>query len=166
MQAETGVCPQSPFLQFISSLFASRNHLFAWFSQGMFNHKLSNGNAAAIAGTVDILLLADQERNTAIHPVREYLVATQQSGPLVLRGEISRSVVSCGIEGLVTDLPAGFEHRHILVAGAGVHNTFENWGRALLKRSGKPVPSKYADDVMEVFRLHGRLRLLLSGARL
>jgi hypothetical protein len=144
--------PSVVFPQFLPDIFASRNDLFAWTSQGMFNHKLGNGNAAAIAGTVDLLVLADQERNTAVlSPFANYLVATQQSGPLALPGEISRSVVSCGIEGLVTELPAGFEHQHILVAGSGVHNTFENWGRALLKRAGKPVPSKYADDVLKYF---------------
>jgi hypothetical protein len=144
--------PSVAFPQFLPEMLGETNLLYAWTNQRMSNHKFGKGNAATIAGTVDILLLNDKAYNTVVlSPFGNYLVATQQSSQLAVRSGMARWMINCGIEGLVSEIPAGFEHKHILVAGEGIHNTFQRWGRALLKRAGKPVPSKYADDVMKYF---------------
>ncbi len=144
--------PSVVFPQFLSEAWGVRNDLSAWTSPGMTNHRFGKGTAHSIVGTVDVLVLADEGRNAVVlSPFDNYLAATQQTSPFAIRGARATSAINCGIEGLVTEIPAGFEHKHILVAGGGVHQTFEKWGRALLKRAGKPVPSKYADDVMKYF---------------
>jgi hypothetical protein len=137
--------PSVVFPQFMPGRRTSRTDLAAWSSTGLWAHKLTQGDASSIPGTVDILLLADRARNTLVlSPFANYLVATQESRPS------GRPVtIDCGIEGQVSDIPAGYEHKHILVAGTGIHDTFEKWGRVLLERAGKPVPSKYADDVLK-----------------
>jgi len=58
----------------------------------------------------------------------------------------SKGAINCGIEGLVKEIPSGFEHQHILVVGSGIHRTFEAWGKILLRKTGKQVPSKYMGD--------------------
>jgi hypothetical protein len=80
-----------------------------------------------------------------------YLVATQQSTPTATKSEEnpSKSLLSFGIEGLVQDIPAGFEHQHVMVVGSGINSTFKLWGKALLEKSGKSVPSKYDGDNMK-----------------
>ncbi len=144
--------PSVAFPQFLAEAWGVRNDLAAWTSPGMTTHKFGKGTAQSIVGPVDVLLLADEGLNALVlSPFENYLAATQQTSPLAIRGARATSVISCGIEGLVTEIPAGFEHKHLLVAGEGVHSTFQKWGRALLKRTGKPVPSKYADDVMKYF---------------
>jgi hypothetical protein len=144
--------PSAAFPQFLSEAWGVRNDLSTWTSQGMTNHRFGKGTAHSIVGTVDLLVLADEGRNAIVlSPFENYLAATQQTSPLAIRSGRATSVINCGIEGLVNEIPAGFEHKHILVAGEGVHNTFQKWGKALLKRTGKPVPSKYADDVMKYF---------------
>ena len=144
--------PSVAFPQFLPDTLRTGPGLSAWTSQGMFSHKFGRGSAGSIAGTVDILVLADEGRNTVVlSPFQNYLAATQQSSTVAIRRGIASSMISCGIEGLTPSLPAGFEHKNILVAGKGVHSTFEKWGSALLQRAAKPIPSKYADDVLKYF---------------
>jgi hypothetical protein len=145
------IVPSVVFPQFLPE-FDERNDLYSWTSGGMFTHRFGYGNAASLGGTVDLLLLADKDRRAIIlSPYANYLVATQQCAPVASEDETdpSKLAINCGIEGLVTDLPDGYEHQHILVAGPGIHNTFESWGKALLARSGKKVPSKYSGDNMK-----------------
>ncbi|HEX4424170.1 MAG TPA: hypothetical protein VH079_02140 [Terriglobales bacterium] len=142
--------PSVVFPQFTSQNWGLRNNLYSWTSVGIWSHRLAYGDAYTIQGTVDFLLLADHSYNALIlSPFSNYLVATQQSQPQSTLNSISRGSINCGIEGLVEDLPAGFEHKHILVAGRGIHNTFQEWGGALLEKAGKKVPSKYQDDTLK-----------------
>jgi hypothetical protein len=142
--------PSVAFPQFVSPNWDIPQHLYAWASGGMSNHKLGYGDVFSIQGTVDPLVLSDAGQTTVIlSSFGNYLVATQQSKPLALQNTISRGSITCGIEGLVQEIPAGFEHQHIMVVGQGIHNTFQEWGRALLKRAGKKVPSKYQDDTLK-----------------
>jgi len=145
------IVPSAVFPQFLPE-FGDRNDLYAWTSGGMFTHRFGYGNAASLGGTVDLLLLADKDRRAMIlSPYANYLVATQQSAAAASEDETnpSKLALNCGVEGLVTELPGGFEHQHLLVVGLGIHNTFESWGKALLARSGKQVPSKYSGDNMK-----------------
>jgi len=145
------IVPSVVFPHFLAGL-DDRNDLYSWTSGGMFTHRFGYGNAASLAGTVDLLLLADASYKTLIlSPYANYLVATQQCAPVAARDETnpSKGAINCGIEGLVEDLPAGFEHAHILVAGEGIGKTFRSWGAALLRRAGKKIPSKYEGDTLK-----------------
>jgi hypothetical protein len=141
--------PSVAFPQFVSDNWGTPQNLSSWTSGGMWNHRLAWGDAFSNQGSVDPLVTSAPDYTTLIlSSLGNYLTSTQQSGPLPLGDKISRGGIRCGIEGLVPDLPAGFEHKHILVAGHGIHNTFAEWGRMLLARSGKKPPSKYQDDTL------------------
>ena len=145
------IVPSVVFPQFLSG-FDDRNDIYSWTSGGMFTHRFGYGNAASLEGTVDLLLLADAAYNALIlSPYANYLVATQQCAPVAAVNETdpSKGAINCGIEGLVEDIPAGFEHAHILLAGQGIGKTFRLWGEALLKRAGKKIPSKYEGDTLK-----------------
>jgi hypothetical protein len=142
--------PSLAFPQFVSSNWGVPQNLYSWTSGGMWNHRLAWGDAQSVQGSVDPLVLSDSGYRTVIlSAFSNYLVATQQSGPLAPGKDMSRGTINCGIEGLVQEIPAGFEHKHIMVVGQGIHNTFQEWGRALLQRAGKKVPSKYQDDTLK-----------------
>ena len=145
------VVPSVVFPQFISQ-FGARNDLYSWTSGGMFTHRFGYGTASSLGGTVDLLLLLDKDhRAVVLSPFANYLIATQQNAPVATMDETepNKLAINCGIEGLVQQIPSGFEHAHIMVAGNGVSNTFGLWGRALLDRSGKRVPSKYEGDTLK-----------------
>lgn len=142
------ILPSVSFPQFITG-FGERNDLYSWTSGGMFTHRFSYGAASSLGGTVDLLVLADKNYHTVVlSPFANYLVATQQSTPVATRNDTNpnKSAISCGIEGLVDEIPGGFEHANILVIGQGIHSTFERWGQALLTKAGKKIPSKYWGD--------------------
>lgn len=141
--------PSVSFPDFLPSMGDARNDIYSWVSGGMFSQRFANGDASALAGTVDILLLTDKSFHTVIlSPFANYLVATQQSQPVPSRDEVAadKAAISCGIEGLVQDIPPGFEHEHIMVVGDGVTKIISQWGQALLDKAGKTVPSKYDGD--------------------
>jgi hypothetical protein len=138
------------FPQFASPSWGIPQNLYSWTSGGMWSHRLAYGDAFSVQGTVDpLVLLYPGYRAVILSGFGNYLIATQQSGPLAMGNGISRGMISCGIEGLVEEIPAGFEHKHIMVVGQGIHDTFQEWGRALLERAGKKIPSKYQDDTLK-----------------
>ena len=142
------IVPSVVFPQFLPQ-FEDRNDLYTWISGGMFTHRFGYGNSASVEGTADLLLLADAANKTLIlSPYANYLVATQQIAPVAAVDETnpSKAAINCGIEGLVQEIPNGFEHQHIMVVGSGIHHTFESWGKVLLGKAGKQVPSKYLGD--------------------
>ena len=142
--------PSVAFPQFVSPSWGTPQNLYSWTSGGMWTHKLTYGDAYSAQGTVDPLVLSDPGYRTVIlSSFSNYLVSTQQSSPLASENSMSRGAISCGIEGLVQDIPAGFEHKHIMVSSQGILSTFQEWGRALLERAGKNAPSKYQDDTLK-----------------
>lgn len=141
--------PSVAFPDFMPDIEKSRKDLHSWIYGGLDVQRFASGPATSASGNVDILLLADDSLNTLIlSPLANYLVATQQSNPVPTRDESEtvKGEIACGIEGLVQDIPAGFKHEHILVAGSQISSTVQQWGRALLRKAGKPVPSKYTGD--------------------
>jgi hypothetical protein len=147
------IIPSVVFPQFIPAFdFGGRKDLYSWTSGGMFTHRFAYGNASSLGGTVDLLLLADTEYKTVIlSPFANYLVAAQQCSPVASVDETNpqKEAINCGIEGLVEDVPPGFEHQHLMVVGQGISKTFINWGKVLLERAGKAYPSKYMGDTMK-----------------
>jgi hypothetical protein len=145
------IVPSVVFPQFITAREA-RQDLYSWVSGGMFSHRFGYGPASNVGGTVDLLLLANQDYDTMLlSPLANYLVATQQSAPVASQDETepAKAAINCGIEGLVEEIPAGYKHEHLLVAGKGIDRTFREWGHALLTKAGKQIPSKYEGDTMK-----------------
>jgi len=141
--------PSVAFPDFLQGMENSRRDIYSWISGGMFAQRFAYGAPSALGGTADILLLTDQDFHAAVlSPISNYLVATQQNKSVATRDETqpAKAAITCGIEGLVQDIPAGYKHEHILVVGSGVTNTLRLWGQALLVKAGKQVPSKYTGD--------------------
>lgn len=142
--------PSVAFPHFLAPNWGTPQNLTSWTSGGMWNHRLAYGDAYSLQGTVEPLVVSDPGYRTVIlSPFDHYLVSTQQSKPIGMIDAVSKGSISCGIEGLVEAIPPGFEHRTIMVAGQGIHDTFIAWGKALLERGGKQMPSKYQDDTLK-----------------
>jgi hypothetical protein len=67
-----------------------------------------------------------------LSPATNYMIASDvlQSGSL-----------SCGIDSAITQLPAGFTHRAVLVVQKGINRTYDTWGGALTSLAGKVCPA-------------------------
>lgn len=144
--------PRVVFPQFLTGLADSKKNLYSWVSGGLDTQRFGYGPATALSGTVDVLLLSDAKYHAMVlSPFSHYLVATQQSRPVATQTEPdpTKASINCGIEGLIKDIPPGFEQDNVLVVGSGVTRTLRYWGRLLLKRAGKAVPSKYAGVTMK-----------------
>lgn len=144
--------PSIAFPQFVSPSWGTPQDLQSWTSGGMWTQRFGYGDAFTIQGTVEPLVVSDPGYRTAIlSPFNDYLVATVQSRPLARPDSLSKGSIGSGIEGLVRNLPRGYEYKTIIVFGQGIHNTFADWGKALLKRAGKTRRSKYQDDTLKYF---------------
>jgi hypothetical protein len=146
------IVPSVAFPQFLPDVETSRKDLYSWVNGGLDTQRFAYGPASSLGGSVDVLVLSDNQYDTLVlSPFANFLVATQQSQPVATRTETdpTKAAINCGIEGLVEDIPSGFEHANILIVGNGITRTLREWGRALLDKSGKPAPSKYAGDNMK-----------------
>jgi hypothetical protein len=56
-----------------------------------------------------------------------------------------KAEVSSGLNAGVTSLPAGFNHRTLVVLGKGINSLWETWGRGLLELEGARRPENDAD---------------------
>lgn len=61
------------------------------------------------------------------------------------------SSISCGINSAISQLPAGFTHRTLLVIKNGINQTYEAWGNALTGLSTKQRPAN--DSAVELNKL-------------
>ena len=105
--------PSIAFPQFVSDNWAIPQNLYSWTSGGMWTHRLAWGDAFSNQGSVDPLVTSAPDYTTLIlSSFGNYLISTQQNGPTPLADKISRGGISCGIEGLVPELPLGFEQKH------------------------------------------------------
>jgi hypothetical protein len=59
--------------------------------------------------------------------------------------------VSSGIDAAVPELPAGFTHQTLLVAGGGLNRVFDTWGAAMTALHAKARPANDADLTLEKF---------------
>ncbi len=70
-----------------------------------------------------------------ISPATNYMIANDSS---------SGGTISCGINSGITNLPANFTHRVILVITNGINQAFDTWGNALTSLGGKTRPANDA----------------------
>jgi hypothetical protein len=57
--------------------------------------------------------------------------------------------ITAGISNQIATLPAGFSYETILAFGAGINQTFVNWGQALTDLSGKQRPANDGDRLLK-----------------
>ncbi|HEV2691611.1 MAG TPA: hypothetical protein VG347_01815 [Verrucomicrobiae bacterium] len=62
----------------------------------------------------------------------------------------STGAISCGINSGVSQLPAGFQHRAILVAQNGINQILTTWGHALVALGGKTPPANDASTELNL----------------
>jgi hypothetical protein len=68
---------------------------------------------------------------------RSYLVSAADNFGVANLTRSSTGMVSAGIVGSVSTLPAGFTHRTILALGSGINTAYSTWGSALMALGGK-----------------------------
>ncbi|HMD84813.1 MAG TPA: hypothetical protein VKO18_08945 [Terriglobia bacterium] len=110
--------------------------------------RFAYGNASSVGGRVDLLLADAANKALILSPYANYLVATQQIAPVAAVDETNpsklRSIVAS--RGSSKRFPAVLSTSTSWWGGSGIHHSFESWGKALLGKTGKQVPSKYLGD--------------------
>jgi hypothetical protein len=87
------------------------------------------------------LMFDDQYDSVVISPADHFMVAQMQGD--------GRQRVASGMNPGLTGLPAGFTQKTLLVFGAGINRTWEQWGRALVDMQGVQRPANDADTVLK-----------------
>jgi hypothetical protein len=90
-----------------------------------------------------LVLYDAQMRTLVLSPLQNFLVGQHTMSRRLQRDASDAATLpwAAGLGGLVRDLPAGFVHETLVVAGQGVRATLRKWGDLLLKVGGKPRPS-------------------------
>jgi hypothetical protein len=83
------------------------------------------------------LLFDDQARAVVLSPAANYMIAS-------MHGD-GRTEIASGLNGGVSDLPAGFAHATLVAFGFGVNATWDTWGTALTELQGKHSRPNDAD---------------------
>src|SRR5439155_9475787 len=79
-----------------------------------------------------------------ISPAANFMLAKDTKGS-------GSGPIACGLDPAITNLPAGFSHRAVLVVRNGINRTFDTWGNALTGLSGKIRPAN--DAAVELNKL-------------
>ena len=85
------------------------------------------------------ILFDDRARTVVLSAASDFLVSQ-------MHGDGKTSLAS-GLNPELSQIPAGFSHRTVLVVGQGIGATTRAWGDALTDWSGKPRPSKASDPL-------------------
>ncbi len=98
-------------------------------------------HAFALARASTPWLLFDDSLNAVIlSPANHFFVS-------VMKGNGSDEIAS-GLSMHLSNLPARFTHRTLMVFGRGINRTWDTWGRALTDLSGRCRPSNEADPTL------------------
>ena len=90
------------------------------------------------------ILFYNQSLDTFIvSPLNNFLPAWN------LPGKKDKTQIRMGLEGQIKELSPGFTHKVMLYAGAGIAQTFEQWGDKLLKYYEKTRHPRDADQVLK-----------------
>ena len=90
------------------------------------------------------LVVYDENMNVLVASPLENMLVSQHVISRRLQRDLSDRTTlpwAAGLGGLITDLPAGFTHKTIVVAGRGVRSSLRRWGDKLLAVGGKIRPS-------------------------
>ena len=96
----------------------------------------------ALHGDSPWLFFDTNYNSFVISPAANFMIASDS---------MSGGAISCGINSGITNLPANFTHRTILVIQNGINRTFDTWGNALTGLSGKVRPAN--DAAVELNKL-------------
>lgn len=89
-------------------------------------------------------VLFDDGAHTAVLSAASDFIVSQMHGD----GKVT---LASGLNPELTDIPAGWTHRSLLVVGSGIGQTVQAWGRALTDLTGKQRPSSQADLLLKYF---------------
>ena len=102
------------------------------------------------------LVLYDASMRTLVlSPLKNLLVGQHTISRRLQRNTSDTATLpwAAGLGGLITDLPAGFTHETVVVAGQGVRATMAKWGDVLLAAGGKPRPHWSRKDDMVLSKI-------------
>jgi hypothetical protein len=102
-----------------------------------------NNFPANIQGGSPAAFYNDDLRTVLFSPLNNYMIGMQANS-----AHFSHDL-AFGLNGKVTEIPAGFTHRTILTVGQGINETFYNWGAALLAYSGKQRAQPDSDVLIQ-----------------
>lgn len=74
-----------------------------------------------------------------------FIVSPASHFPIAANTQDQQNAILAGINTGIPTLPAGFTQETMLVAGQGINNTFDLWGRALTDLQGKVRPGPDSD---------------------
>lgn len=89
-------------------------------------------------------VLFDDRANAAVISSANHFLISKMVGD-------ARTSLGSDLNGKLAQIPAGFTHRTLLVAGPGIGQTLETWGRALTDLYGKNRPPNDADPLLKRF---------------
>eukprot|EP01043_Picozoa_sp_COSAG02_P034822 COSAG02_NODE_2457_length_8810_cov_4.343933_7_plen_1170_part_00 len=93
------------------------------------------------AGMAPFLLYDQQARAAVISPLDNFFVGIHST-------KASEDHVQAGIKASVRQIPAGFVHETLLVAGRGINDTLISFGDVMLERGGKARVDPYQDFIL------------------
>ena len=89
-------------------------------------------------------VLFDDQAHTAVLSAASDFIVSQMHGD-------GKAMLASGLNAELTNLPAGFTHRSLLVVGEGIGHTVQAWGQALTDLTGKQRPGNQADLLLKYF---------------
>jgi len=89
-------------------------------------------------------VLFDDQAHTAVLSAASDFIVSQMHGD-------GKTALASGLNPELSNLPAGFTHRSLLVVGGGIGQTVQAWGRALTDLTGKQRPGSQADLLLKYF---------------
>lgn len=89
------------------------------------------------------LMFDDQLNSVIISPASHLMVAS-------MLGD-GRQLVASGMNTNLTGVPAGFTQQTLMVFGAGINRTWDQWGKAMRGLDGAKRPANDADTILKYF---------------
>ena len=89
-------------------------------------------------------MLFDDRAQTAVLSAASDFIVSQMHGD-------GKSLLASGLNPELTNIPAGWTHRSLLVVGGGIGQTVQAWGQALTDLTGKARPGNQADLLLKYF---------------
>lgn len=89
-------------------------------------------------------VLFDDQAHAAVLSAASDFIVSQMHGD-------GKSLLASGLNLELSNVPAGWTHRSLLVVGGGIGHTVQMWGRALTDLTGKQRPGNQADLLLKCF---------------
>jgi hypothetical protein len=122
---------------------------FAYPMTGVWDRKFVGNMPSGPQGGAPLILFDRDLHTVVLSPLDNFMVSVQSGQSAGVAG----TNFACGLQGKVTEVPAGFSQATVLSAGSnaggGVRDALISWGDILLARSGKARSSGSSDTIIE-----------------